>query len=70
MTTVERAGATIDTCIAQLEKNVPQRIRMFVWIEGQDVDCIGSKGDISFTMGVEFAGSQIGTDGKSKQKDS
>lgn len=70
MATVERAGATLDTCIAHLEKNIPQRIRMFVWIEGQDVDCIGSKGDITFTMGVEFAGSQIGTDGKSKQEDS
>lgn len=33
------AGASDDVMIVELEKNVPQRLRMFVWIEGQDVDC-------------------------------
>lgn len=67
---VERSGATLDTCVASLESNVPQRIRMFVWIEGQDADCTGITTETSFALGIELAGSQIETNGKSKQKDS
>jgi len=54
---VELSGATNDAVIATLEKNVPQRIRMFIWIEGQDTDCV-NYGDISnFIVNIEFAGS-------------
>lgn len=70
LSAMERSGATIDTYVAQLEKNVPQRIRMFVWIEGQDADCIGTEGDASFALGIELAGSQVSTNGKTKQEDS
>lgn len=70
LTTMERSGATIDTYVAQLEKNVPQRIRMFVWIEGQDVDCISGEGETSFALGIELAGSQVSINGKTKQEDS
>ena len=51
------AGATEDVYIAKLEKNIPQRIRMFVWIEGQDVDCINAATTGSFALSVELAGS-------------
>ena len=51
------SGATDDVVIATLEKNVPQRIRMFIWIEGQDEDCI-NYGEISgFIVNLELAGS-------------
>lgn len=51
------AGATDDTYIVRLEKNVPQRIRMFVWLEGQDVDCIDHTEASSFAIQLELAGS-------------
>lgn len=70
LSTMERSGATIDTYVAHLEKNIPQRIRMFVWIEGQDSDCIGVEGDALFALGIELAGSQVSTNGKTKQEDS
>ena len=53
------AGATDDTCIVKLEKNIPQRIRLFIWIEGEDADC--TKGEMlsSFAMQLELAGSNM-----------
>lgn len=51
------SGATEDVYIVKLEKNVPQRIRMFVWIEGQDVDCSYDAQAVSFALSVELAGS-------------
>ena len=53
------AGATDDVSIGKLEKNVPQRIRMFIWIEGEDVDCVNSVGDSSLAINIELAGSNI-----------
>lgn len=50
-------GATDDACIVTLEKNIPQRIRMFVWIEGQDADCIKDVNALDFALSVELAGS-------------
>jgi len=50
------AGATEDVIIVELEKNVPQRIRMFIWLEGQDQDCIGFSDSVPFTIGLELAG--------------
>lgn len=49
-------GATDDAYIIRLEKNVPQRIRMFLWIEGQDADCASSAYADSFALGLELAG--------------
>lgn len=37
--TINMGGATDDVIITQLESNTPQRIRMFLWLEGQDIDC-------------------------------
>lgn len=51
------AGATDDVYIVKLEKNVPQRLRLFVWLEGQDVDCVNSASAASFTLKLELAGS-------------
>ena len=50
------AGATDDAYMIRLEKNVPQRIRMFVWLEGQDVDCASSAFADSLVLGLELAG--------------
>jgi hypothetical protein len=56
MGSLKLSGATESTAIVRLEKNVPQRIRMFVWIEGQDVDCTGAE-TVDFAISVELAGS-------------
>lgn len=51
------AGATEDVHITILEKNVPQRIRMFIWLEGQDVDCTNQETISNLIVNLEFAGS-------------
>lgn len=43
--------------IVTLERNVPQKIRMFVWMEGQDVDCMCEAASQLFAVGIELAGS-------------
>ncbi len=53
------SGATEDVYIVKLEKNIPQRIRMFVWIEGQDVDCNQMTELGRFALSLELAGSNI-----------
>lgn len=50
------SGATEDTHIVRLEKNVPQRIRMFIWLEGQDVDCVNVGQVLDLALSIEFAG--------------
>ena len=56
LATLATGGATDDASIIRLVKNVPQRIRMFIWIEGQDVDCGSSAYADSFAIGLELAG--------------
>lgn len=51
------ATATDDVVIVELEKNVPQRIRMFIWIEGQDVDCSNVINEAGLMINLELAGS-------------
>jgi hypothetical protein len=51
--------ATDEITITKLQKNIPQRIRMFVWLEGQDADCVNF-GDISsFIVSLELAGNEM-----------
>lgn len=52
-----RTNAVQDSYLVLLEKNVPQRIRMFVWIEGQDVDCSSSAAGQSIAIRLELSGS-------------
>jgi len=40
----------------ELERNVPQRIRMYIWLEGQDVDWDPSVAGNRFALSIEFAG--------------
>lgn len=54
------SGATDDVYIVDLERNVPQRIRMFVWLEGQDVDCINEATQSGLAISIELAGSNNG----------
>ncbi len=56
MSALTTGGATEDAYIVKLEKNVPQRIRMFIWLEGQDVDCASSAFADSFALSLELAG--------------
>lgn len=56
MAALDTGGATEDVYIINLEKNVPQRIRMFIWLEGQDVDCVDSVNSSNFAVSIELAG--------------
>lgn len=51
------AGATDDVYIVTLQKNIPQRIRMFIWLEGQDADCSNHSSNSNLAVNIEFAGS-------------
>lgn len=55
---IEISGATDDVFITSLERNTPQRIRMFIWIEGQDVDCMNSSSvnPSGFSLSLELSG--------------
>lgn len=57
--TLGSSGATEDVDIVYLERNVPQRIRMFVYLEGQDVDCISSNSVKDLIVHLELAGGNI-----------
>lgn len=52
------AGAADDVIITSLERNTPQRIRMFIWLEGQDADCTNTASVPSsrFSLGIELSG--------------
>lgn len=54
---LNQAGATSDVYLTELTGGVPQKIRLFVWLEGQDVDCINSAASGSFAISLELAGS-------------
>ena len=53
---IKTAGATDDVYIIKLERNVPQRVRMFIWLEGQDIDCVDSISSARFAVNIELAG--------------
>jgi len=54
----EGSGAVEEVMITTLQRNVPQRIRMFIWLEGQDADCINTSSvpESSFSVGIKLAG--------------
>ena len=56
---MDRAGANESNSIVTLERNVPQRIRMFIWLEGQDADCVSGASVSGFAMRIELAGSTV-----------
>ena len=56
MEKVETAGAATDAVITQLKKDVPQRIRMFIWLEGQDADCTNEAMLNQLLINIELAG--------------
>lgn len=57
LSALDAAGATDDVYIVELERNVPQRIRLFIWLEGQDIDCVNGLLESSFALNIELAGS-------------
>ena len=56
---IPQANANESSTIVTLERNTPQRIRMFIWLEGQDADCVSSTAVSSFALRIELAGSTI-----------
>lgn len=54
--TIKQSGAADDAVIVSLKKNVPQRIRMFVWLEGQDIDCTNEAALKTLLLNLELAG--------------
>lgn len=55
---VGEANTTEQAIIVNLKKNVPQKVRMYVWLEGQDIDCVRETAAEYFAVGIELAGSQ------------
>ena len=51
------SGAAADGVILRLKANEPQRIRLFVWLEGQDVDCTNDAQNALLGIHLELAGS-------------
>lgn len=51
------SGAAKDGVILRLKANEPQRIRLFVWLEGQDADCINDAQNALLGIHLELAGS-------------
>ena len=47
------------TKLVTLDKNTPQRIRMFVWLEGQDVDCTNGADANQLALSIELAGGSV-----------
>lgn len=56
---MDKAGANESNSIVTLERNVPQRIRMFIWLEGQDADCVSGASVSGFAMRIELAGRTV-----------
>lgn len=54
---LEQSNVVVDSNIAILKKDIPQKIRMFVWIEGQDVDCNYKAANQAISIRLELAGS-------------
>lgn len=56
---LEMAGASDGAVIVRLTRNVPQRVRMYLWIEGQDPDCRNDSAvDLTnLVLKIELAGS-------------
>ena len=56
---VQTASASDGAVIARLERNTPQRIRMYVWLEGQDADCQNTSivSASQMALKIELAGS-------------
>ncbi len=54
--TYKTAGATEEAVIVRLERNVPQLIRVFIWLEGQDADCTGAAENLRFAVNLQLAG--------------
>ena len=59
MESLKEDNVTDHAIIVNLDKNVPQRVRMYVWIEGQDVDCVREAALETLIIGIELAGSTL-----------
>ena len=53
---IEIYNDTENVEIIKLERNIPQKIRMFIWLEGQDIDCAASAKSATFAVNIELAG--------------
>ena len=51
--------ASEDVTLTRLTGNVPQRIRLFVWLEGQDVDCTNEAAGARLALNLELSGSSV-----------
>lgn len=56
LASIRTSGATNDRYITKLFPNIPQRIRMFIWLEGQDADCTQLTYNVRLALSLELAG--------------
>ena len=59
MESLKEDNVTDHAIIVNLDKNVPQRVSMYVWIEGHDVDCVREAALETLIIGIELAGSTL-----------
>ncbi|MCD8376937.1 MAG: hypothetical protein LUD69_08330 [Oscillospiraceae bacterium] len=56
MDALATSGAAGDVAITQLEAQTAQRIRIFIWLEGQDADCVSQAQTVQLLVRLELAG--------------
>jgi len=55
----EETGNAGSNIIVELDKETPIRVRLFVWLEGQDVDCWNDIAAGTFRINLELAGETV-----------
>lgn len=55
---LKMTGATEDVVLTTLQRNTPQRVRMFIWLEGQDIDSINTSSidAAAFALNIQLSG--------------
>lgn len=56
VTPLEKAATTDDAVITTLQANKPQKIRMYIWVEGQDADATNVIAESDLLINIELAG--------------
>lgn len=59
LNSMDTVRAAKDGFLVHLERNMPQRIRMFIWLEGQDADCRNGIALSNFAVAITLAGSNV-----------
>ena len=62
MASVGDGAVTEDVSIVTLRAGEPQRVRMYIWLEGQDIDCVPDGSVRNLVLNIELAGASVSGD--------